>query len=220
MNTFIYFLLGLAYICILIWGIRLSKYDGLFNLSNVLLIVILGLVYDNFIIALGEFIGEGSFLENLSIPRYWLHALFTPTLILFAWNVCYCLGVSWAKRIFWKVLAYLISIGLIFYELVTSLLKLGLQPKWEYGILTYEAVQSQHPIMVILITIVLALVGFILLKNFHFSWLLLGTLFMIIGSFLSGWLTGVPVMNTLEFILIFALINTRQFQVQNQFTNQ
>jgi len=87
MDTFIFFMLVFGYVCLLIWGLLLAKGHGFLNLGNLLLLVILGLVYDNLIIATGRFIGEGSVLENLSYVRFWLHALFTPTLILFAWYI-------------------------------------------------------------------------------------------------------------------------------------
>src|SRR5699024_10201171 len=116
-------------------------------------------------------------LKGLSNARFWIHALFTPTLILFAWSICFEIGLPWAKKTFWKGLAYFLTIGLIIYELVTVVKKLELEPKWNKGVLTYENVlQSDYPVMVIFITLILGIVGFILIKKFHFYWLFIGTI--------------------------------------------
>src|SRR5690625_151429 len=182
MDTFLFFLLGFGYVCLLIWGLFLARNHGLMNLTNVLLLVILGLIYDNLTIAFGRFIGEGNVLENLSYVRFWLHALFTPTLILFAWSIYSRTGLPWEKKRFWKVLAYLITIGLILYKLFASVEGLHLEPTWNNGVLTYESSgQSVGPFMVIIITIILGIVGLLLMIKFRFFWLFIGTLVMKIG---------------------------------------
>src|SRR5690625_1809936 len=48
------------------------------------LIVTLGLVYDNGILAAGSLIGEGPLLENLNWARYVIHAFGTPLLFIYA----------------------------------------------------------------------------------------------------------------------------------------
>src|SRR5699024_3755052 len=209
MDTFLYFFLGFGYIGLLILGVFLTRKHRLLNLTNVLFLVIIGLIYDNLIIALGKFIGEGNLLKSLSYIRFWLHALFTPTLILLAWDICFRSGLLWAKKLFWKVLAYLITIALILYELFTSLKGLKLEPVWKNDVLTYESAgQPDIPIMVILITLVLGIVGLLLLVKFRFSYLLIGTLLITLGGIFSGWIKNFPIMNVLEFLLIVSLLLT------------
>ncbi|AXI07720.1 hypothetical protein CUC15_01410 [Oceanobacillus zhaokaii] len=61
MDTFLFFLLGFGYLCLFIWGIFLARKHGWLNLTNVLLLVILGLIYDNLMIALGrDLSGKGA----------------------------------------------------------------------------------------------------------------------------------------------------------------
>jgi hypothetical protein len=211
MDTFIFFMLVFGYVCLLIWGLLLAKDHGFLNLGNLLLLVILGLVYDNLIIASGRFIGEGSVLENLSYVRFWLHALFTPTLILFAWYIFFKTGLPLAKNINWKVLAYTLTLGLIIYELFASVRGLKLEPVWKNSVLTYDSSESSAiPFMVILITLVLGAVGLLLIIKFQFFWLFIGVLVIIIGSILTGWLKYYPMMNILEFLLIYSLLLTKQ----------
>ncbi|WP_051359428.1 hypothetical protein [Paucisalibacillus globulus] len=213
METALFFLLALGYICLFIWGLILSKNRGLFKLTNVLLLVILGLIYDNAIIAFGKFIGKGTVLEWLSYGRFWLHALFTPTLILFAWSVCFRTDLPWAKHAFSKVLAYLLTIGLILFELFVSIRGLKLEAVWKNGLLTYESVGSTNPFMVIVITLLLGIVGSILMVKFRFFWLLSGTVVMVLGSVLANWISF-PIMNVLEFLFIVSLLLTKKFILQ------
>lgn len=218
MNTVIYFLLAIGYLCLFIWGLILSK-NRLLNLNNVLLLVIIGLIYDNSIIALGTLIGEGKLLKGLSYVRFLLHALFTPTLILFAFSICFKLGLPWAQKKYWKVIFILLTFGLILYELLTSVFGLKLQAKEENGLLTYESIDSAIPVMVISVTLVFLIVGIILIKKFQFSWLLIGTIIMILGSVFARWIPNVPIMNGLEFLLILTLLMTNQFQVKTSERN-
>lgn len=213
MNTIIYFLLGLGNFFLLLLGIYLARKYGFSSIGNVILFVLLGLVYDNVMIALGRYIGEGTTLESLSIVRYWLHALFTPTLILFAWSTYYRTGLPSAKKTIWKVIAAVSTIGLILYELFTTIAGLDLKPIWKNGVLTYGA--SSNAIMVVVITVVIGIVGFILMKKFCFPWLFIGTTTMISGGILASWINNFPIMNVLEVLFMVSLLLTKQFQDQN-----
>lgn len=211
METFISFLLGFGYVFLWIWGFFLANKYGFMKLTNVLLLVIFGLIYDNFIIASGKFIGEGMVLENLSYVRYWLHALFTPTLILFAWTIYFSACLPWAHKKPLKVLAFLLTIGLIFYEWSTSIKVLKLEPSLKNGLLTYESVgKAVSPVMVIIITLALGVVGLLLMIKLRFFWLLAGTLVMILGGILAIWIKNFPVLNVSEFVLIVTLLLTKQ----------
>jgi len=210
MNTFVYFLLGIAYVLLFIWGVWLAKQRGI-QVSDVLLLVTIGLIYDNTIIALGRFIGEGVFLENLSYARYWLHALFTPTLILYTWSICFEMGFSFAKKTFWKTAAYLLTFGLIIYELFLYIDQLKLQPTWENELLIYDHEgQLGFPLMIVCVTLALFIVGIIFLKMVKFPWLLVGVIVMCVGSSLSIWLKEFPIMNVMEFILMLSLLSVKK----------
>ena len=59
--------------------------------------VVFGLIWDNFVLGLGRFLGEGDLLKTLSYPRFWLHALLTPLMIMFVWYLLRRDGVKWAQ---------------------------------------------------------------------------------------------------------------------------
>lgn len=211
-----FFCLGIGYSCLLIWVVFLAKKVGVFNLMNVLLLVIFGLVYDNLIMAFATFIGEGNVLQLLSYIRYWLHALFTPTLILYAFAVSFRAGLPWAKKTYWKAFAYLLTSGLILYELLTSVKGLKLEPHWKNGVLSYESVgQSVTPVMVMVITLILVIVGFLFIVQYRFIWLFIGTLVMIVGGIIAAWTKSSLMMNGAEFLFIISLLFTYLFLIRD-----
>ncbi|GGA74331.1 hypothetical protein [Ornithinibacillus halotolerans] len=217
MNTIVYFSLGFGYILLFIWSLLLSKNHSLANLTNTIMLVIIGLIYDNFIIALGRFFGEGGVLESLTYSRYLFHAFFTPTLIIFAWSISQTLDFSWAKKLAWKRTLILLTAGLILYELITSIFGLKLEPNWSNGVLTYES-NEQSGLIVIVVTFVLFVFSILLIKKHRLYWPLVGVLFMLLCAVLQRWFNDFPLMNIAEFILIVSLLLTKRFVVQNEKT--
>ncbi|AXI07719.1 hypothetical protein CUC15_01405 [Oceanobacillus zhaokaii] len=109
------------------------------------------------------------------------------------------------------------TIGLILYELFSSIRGLELEPNWKNSVLTYQnASQSDIPVMVIFITLGLGIVGFVLLRKFRFPWLFIGIVVMLLGSVLAVWYDKFPIMNVLEILLIVSLLITKQFQVRKK----
>ncbi len=93
---------------------RLRRPSGL-RYAPIALLVLGGLVYDNIVLGLGGLLGRGDLLRSLSVPRYWIHAIGTPLLILLVLEIGERCGLSWAKRRrgAWVTLAFvLIGFGL------------------------------------------------------------------------------------------------------------
>lgn len=101
MDTIIFLLFAFMYGVLLLYSITKLK----FNLSSILLLVIIALIYDNLIIGIGIFIGEGNLLETLNIVRFWLHTLFTPTLIIFSYAILRESKVPWVQSTITFVIA-------------------------------------------------------------------------------------------------------------------
>lgn len=213
--TALFFLLAFGYLCLFfVWFVLVSKTKWR-NVTNIPLIVLLGLVYDNLIIASGSIMGEGLLLKSLSIGRYWLHAFLTPTLLLFAWGICFKTGFRWAQKTIWKVLASLLTIGLILFELIFVVMKIKLEPKWENSLLTYENIaQTSSPYMVVVVTTVLLVVGFLLIRKLHFPWLFIGTFTMIIGGVVGIWIKNPLLMNVFELLFLISIFITKLYQVR------
>lgn len=66
MDPYIFGFFALAYIAIFIWGMAKHKKTA----SAILFLVVIALIYDNAILALGHVIGEGELLKALSYGRF------------------------------------------------------------------------------------------------------------------------------------------------------
>ena len=208
-DTLIYFFLTFTYILLLIRAIYMIKREGLFNYSTIfLLLVMIGLIYDNGIIALGRFIGEGNLLQNLNIVRFLWHALFTPTLIIFGYQICKQLNFSWTHKSYFRIGFIFLTISLIIYELATSMRGNNLEPKWNHGVIIYQAGNHSFPFMILIVTMVLFIISILLIKKCHSYILFYGIVLMGLGSIISNWMDYPPLMNILEFFLIYTLVKT------------
>ncbi|MFE8695912.1 hypothetical protein ACFYKT_05970 [Cytobacillus sp. FJAT-53684] len=214
MDLFIYTFITIAYVGILLWGINLAKNNTWFSISNVLILVIIALIYDNAIVAMGGLIGEGRVLKGLNYARYWLHALCTPLLVLYAWKIVENTGIKWISKEWVRIGTSILVIILIFIEVATVITKLELVAKWKYGVLAYENVDeaSAAPIMVIVVTLVLLIASIFIWWKLKWRWFFIGTIIMIIGSIVPLPIKSEALTNGLELILIITLMATRQFQ--------
>lgn len=122
-------------------------------------LVAFGLVYDNGIVAIGRLIGEGALLENLNLPRFWIHALITPLLIITAVGLARRLGAPWARSKWVHGAFCSLATALVLYGLLFELVGLELAADREGDTLRYSAVDSAPPIPSIAVIVVLIIVG-------------------------------------------------------------
>lgn len=215
MDTILYFLFTAAYIGLFAWGISRQRS---WNFMSFIYLVLLGLIYDNGIIALGKFIGDGSLLENLNLLRFWSHALLTPTLVLFSYGALRQAEVVWSKKRIIGIAAILYTIALIFMELFLETLNLELMVEKEYGILRYVSADpaSGPPIMILFVIVVLLAAGAILWKKAKWKWMLAGAVIMTIGSAVPIPVDSSAVTNTFELFLLVTLVWTKNHLERKQ----
>lgn len=127
--------------------------------SLLVALVAFGLVYDNGIVAIGRLIGEGTLLESLNLPRFWIHALITPLLIIAAVGLARRLGAPWAQRRWVHGAFCSLATALILYGLLFELVGLELTTGREGDALRYSAIESTPPIPSIAAIVVLIVVG-------------------------------------------------------------
>ncbi|MNZ36239.1 hypothetical protein D3C78_536540 [compost metagenome] len=173
-----------------------------------LLLVVFALIYDNAIIALGESIGEGELLQSLSTLRYWMHALFTPCLVLVGWDIARRTGMKWLNSTAAKITAWLITIGLIIYQIIAVTIKevSDLVPAREYGVLRY--MPSGEPgsmAMVIIVGTLLFIGGLIVLFKLRWPWMAIGTAILFVGRAIPIPFESSAITNIYELILIVSL---------------
>lgn len=208
-DTALYFSFTALYIALLGWGLFLYRNRIHQSFAYFLLVVTLGLIYDNGLLATGIFIGEGSTLETLNLWRFLGHAFFTPTLVLFALGIGRHSELQWAKKSVTLYSFLLITIALILYEL-TEITHQTLQPVVEYGVLRYTLVggSSGPPIMVLIVTFILLLVSISLFRHTKWSVMMLGVILMILGSAIPLPIESGAITNTFELIFMTALLMT------------
>lgn len=217
MDTILYFLFTAAYIGLFAWGLSRQRS---WNFMSFIYLVLLGLIYDNGIIALGKFIGEGALLENLSLLRFWSHALFTPTLVLFSYGALREAGVVWSRKRIVVILAALYTVALVIVELFLETFGLELTVEKEYGILRYVSADpaSGPPIMVLLVSVALIAAGAILWKKRGWKWMFVGAVIMTIGSAVPIPVDSSAATNAFELFLLFTLVWTKVHLERRQHT--
>lgn len=208
MDLVLYFFFTAAYILLVIWGFRQQHS---WNFTAFLYLVLVGLIYDNGIIAIGKFIGEGALLETLNLLRFWSHAFLTPFLVLFCWGAMNQAGIEWAKKkiVFYGFLLY--TAALIVIELALETWGLEIVPEQQYGVLRYASADtaSGPPVMVLLVTLVLVFTGVALWKAIGWKWMLIGAVVMGIGSAVPIPVESSAATNAFELFLLFTLVWTK-----------
>lgn len=210
MDTVYYLLFAASYIILLAWGS--STGHRFFTWSSVVYLVTIGLFYDNAVMGIGKWIGEGFLLESLNAFRYWSHAFLTPLLVLYSVGVLRESGIQWAKRIWMTISAVLITTLLIIIEIWLEASKLVLVPVEEYGVLRYVSTHSSSgpPVMIILVTMVLLIASIIVWKKTKWKWFFIGTIIMTGGSLIPIEVNSSAITNGFELFLMWTLIWTKK----------
>ena len=209
MDSIIFGLFAIAYVILLFWGLRTHRR---WTLSSVLFFVVAALIYDNTIYALGTFIGEGTLLKTLNLLRFWFHALFTPTLILFSLMSMREAKIKWAQQSWVLLIGFLYTIAAMILEYTTELNGLVLQASEEYGALSYSSAEqaSGPPIMILMVLLALLIAGIMLWWKAKWPWMFIGTVIMAIGSAVSFDIGSNAMTNAFELILLFTLVWTKK----------
>ncbi len=214
MDTALFLGFATAYALLLVWGIALVARRRRRRTSDLALLVLSALVYDNAVIGLGAWIGEGTGLEALNAVRYWLHAFVTPLLVLVAWSFLARAGVRWAKTVWARVIAVVITGALIVYEVIVGAASAQLVARQEYGTLSYsnENAPGGPPLMVLVVAAALLVAGIWVWKRQGWPWLCVVTVVMVIGSAVPFDIASGAVTNAFELVLLIGVLATIAFQ--------
>ena len=216
MDTFLYILFAVLYAGLLALMLLSIKKSGVGVLSNVLILVIVALIYDNGILGIGKWIGKGDLLENLNAARFWMHAIFTPLLILFSLDVLRRAGIEWSKKTAALLVATIYTFIAFLVELITVLWGLSLKAEKSYGVLSYTSANSPDgpPIMILLVTLALLISSILLWKRTGWYWMFVGVGLMLIGSMVNIPVESGAITNAFELILLASLVFTKRHQDQ------
>lgn len=181
MGKMIYASYTLAHLVLLTWGMLLFVQSPEIDLG-ILLLVLLGLVYDNLIIFVGDWLREGKRLESLNKLRYWFHGLFSPLLLVVAAQMLHSAHLNWDNPPLIDRLAWGGAIGLMVLEVSTRMVKLNLKPVTFAGTLRYKEVVPSKELPVILVIVLVGAVGMSVWQQIHYPWIFWGALIMLLGS--------------------------------------
>jgi hypothetical protein len=179
MLTALYLILSAMFV-VLIWQVSNKRNSYALLLAAVLA----GLFYDTLIIGIGKFIGEGDLLKTLNAGRFYVHALLTPTMMIFGFGVLRKAGVKWAQGRTAHIIVCVVTTLLIALGAYSDILRLDLQTKIVADTLRYvnEGGLKGPPIPAILTIIFLIVAGISLWRNTGWKWLAIGAILMFIAA--------------------------------------
>ena len=206
MDPYIFGVFAMAYLAVFIWG--MLKHNK--TASAVLFLVVLALIYDNGILALGHVIGEGELLETLSAARFWLHGIFTPTLIIFSYFVMREANIGFAQKTWVGAGFVVLMVSAWVVEFIVELKDLTLGVQESYGVVSYSSVEatSGPPPMILIVLLALLVATIFLAWKRKWWWVLVGTIIMTIGSAVPIDIGSDAITNLFELILIVTLMHT------------
>jgi hypothetical protein len=178
---------------------------------TLLVLVILALIYDNAVVAIGSTLGEGSLLETLSLPRYVTHALLVPLLIMVAVGLARRYDVRFfagrvTPGVFGALTVLLIALG-AWADIVT----LDLEPNRYADTVRYtNAAANGPPIPAIIAILVMIGVGVALAVRARWPWLLVGGLVMFAAAGAGASILWLGNVGELALILTVWLTATRR----------
>lgn len=165
------------------------------------------LAYDNAVIGLGRWIGEGDLLATLNAPRFMAHAVLTPLLLTWALAVLRTAGGRWAARRGVTVVLWTIVLTLIVYSASFDVFGLSLVPeRWADTVRYTNAAAPPGPPLAALITVLGVLVaGWHLWRRARSRGLLTGAILM---TAVSGLAAYAPILGNLGEVALIAGILT------------
>lgn len=186
LHTTAYATYALAQGLLAIWAITLLRKD--LTLTGLAVFApVAAVVWDNGVIAIGSFVGAGSYLEALTFPRFLGHALFTPSWIIAATGLALRAGVlgKYGKRIFsGSIILYVVMVGI---GLVNEILFFKGELVAEADVLYYTNVGRLFtpPPPSLSMTLVVLVMGLLLLRR-RWIWMAVGPVLMVGSQALGG----------------------------------
>lgn len=205
-------LIAVSELLLMVWSIRLwlqSKSVAMI----VLPIILLGIGYDNLLLATGTLIGSGELLKSLSQVRFLVHHLFVPFLIVVGVELAHRTAAVWANNLT-RSLAWIISLSLGVIDIFNRYVGAELEPIYFAGVLRYTASPIRGlPIIAIAVTLFVLLVGIgIWIRSGGiWFWLFVGTLVALGGNALPLSMVGTLPGSLSEFFMTLTLLLTEQY---------
>jgi hypothetical protein len=212
MSIVLYVLYTAVHLIIMLWGVSIWRRQH--TLSTAILIGIsFGLFYDNLILGLGTWLGEGALLFWLSWPRFILHQLVLPWMILAVYDQARLTGANWTKWRWGRGTAVLLSLLVMGLGFLTRLLPVQLEPELMDGVVRYVARNVSGPPIVSIVSIgLVGVMGLSWWRLRQWPWLTLIVILVFIGEGYPSEAVRRVVGSGLEAVLMSLLyLTTAQF---------
>lgn len=166
----------------IVWGITLLRRRPGIGLLF-LVLTAGGLFYDSLIISLGNPIGEGDVLAALSYPRFLLHQLVLPWVIVTGVDQARRAGVGWAQNPRAMIFGYAFAGLVVVIGLLTRIVGLELGPEVLDGVLRYTAIRTAGPPLSSFLSIgFLGISGAFLWRRAGWPWLFISVVAVFLGE--------------------------------------
>jgi hypothetical protein len=192
---------------ILFFSVRLCR-QSVSVAMIVLPIVVGGIIYDNIILGIGNFLGEGELLVLLSRVRFLLHFIAIPLLIVVGVELSHRAGAKWANSVA-RSISWILAMTFIVISIINDYVDLELIAIDFMGMLRYGNAKPQNiPIVTIAINIFVLLIGVGIWVRIQWKWLFFGTLVSLVGNAIPVSIVGTLPGSTSEFIMAVCLLFT------------
>jgi len=171
---------------------------------------IAALVWDNLIVAIGSFIGEGSLLQALSWPRFAGHALLTPIWIITAFEYARRAGALRLGSRGWRIAQWSLYAAMVALGVLKSVVLLRFEIVKQADILYYTNSGGfpGPPIPAIVMVLCVIAAGVYVARRGLGPWMLIGGIVMFIAAGVPTSLVGFWLSNTGEVVLAAAMVTT------------
>ncbi|MCG7633015.1 hypothetical protein MHN80_11895 [Gordonia McavH-238-E] len=178
-NSAIMAAIGLGMIALTACALHLRRSCG----AVTWLVVLLGvaLTFDNVAVAVGRMVGFGDVLHAINLPRFWIHGLMTPLIVVAAAILVWRLGVRWRRSV--VVVGALLVAALVVVGIVELFVALDLTPETDGDALRYaNAAAAGPPIPALGTVLLLIAIGVSAWRQARSCWLLIGSVTMLVTA--------------------------------------
>ena len=206
-NSAIMAAIGLGMIALTACAFRLKRSGG----AVTWLVGLLGvaLTFDNVAVAVGRMVGFGDLLYAINLPRFWIHGLLTPLIVVAAVVLAWRLGVRWSRPV--VVVGAVLVAALVVVGIVECFVALELTPATDGDALRYaNAAAAGPPVPALGTVLILIAIGMTTWRQVRSLWLLLGSVTMLVTA-----AAGMSVLWLDNFgeLVLYASIVATMFQV-------
>lgn len=196
-------------ISLIVAGVSFNLWSQYPSIDKLLLVlVILGSLYDGLVISIGRFLNHESLLKRLNWVRFLAHSLCVPFLIVVVARLVHGLELDRSMGINLYVWSWGVAILLVGLDLWVNVRHLELRSVQYKGTVRYIPKQTFIPLPTIVTMVAVAMVGWVLLQDIQWPWLWLGSMGVILGNAIPARIGG-PVVGTLvELVFLGSLLGT------------